>query len=199
MPNTSDNLEKEIEAGLAQAEKMLRVEKNMKAISEINIDELPEMARPVYISLQENIIDENWEEIDRLAQALKLLAPNFTVTNQIITNARNEIKQKEEETKKQEELARQAKRDKLLQEQNAISAQLAELDGQENKNMLSNQESVKEQRVASIETSSNNNLELEVEQEDKTIMGIERSHFIGVAITGAIIILIILFPFLRIG
>ena len=60
MPNTNHNLDKEIEEGLAQAEKMLRVEKNMSAISEINIDELPEIAQPTYNSLQESLKEENW-------------------------------------------------------------------------------------------------------------------------------------------
>ena len=54
MPNTN-TLNQEIEAGLAQAEKMLRVEKNMSALSEINIDELPEAAQPVYQLLRENL------------------------------------------------------------------------------------------------------------------------------------------------
>jgi hypothetical protein len=124
--DTKDNLNQEIEEGLAQAEKMLRIEKNMSAISEMNIDELPEMALPVYMSLQENIADENWEEVIQLAQALKVLAPKVSVFDQLITEADNKIEQKKQEEERQAELALQKEKDRLRQEQEDMEAQLAD-------------------------------------------------------------------------
>lgn len=97
MPNTNHNLDKEIEEGLAQAEKMLRVEKNMSAISEINIDELPEIAQPTYNSLQESLKEENWAEVERLAQALKLLMPTSAKADKFNKQVQHKIKKTEGE------------------------------------------------------------------------------------------------------
>ena len=125
MPNTN-NLDQEIEEGLAQAEKMLRVEKNMNAISEINIDELPEMALPIYMRLQENISDENWDEVVQLAQALKVLAPKIFAFDQLITQVNNKIEKKKQKKERQEELALQKEKDNLRQVEEDVKAQLAD-------------------------------------------------------------------------
>ena len=129
---TPNNLEKEIEAGLAQAEKMLRIENNLSAIAEIEFNDLPEMAQPIYKSLQENLANENWTEVESLANALKHLAPNFTVADKVIAKSRNEIQRIAEEERQEKMQTIDVNRTKLLQEREKIEEQLTELEKQEN-------------------------------------------------------------------